>query len=708
MFHSRRSKASPHARLTLLYIAALSTVALLSIVAQVLVQRQLTLGESDSRVINYAGRQRMLSQRLAKAALMVRNRNSSLRDTALEELAETRDIWTRSHKALLNGGDFGLPGKNSKTVEQLFASINTHYIAMADAAEALSGPLSPDRLAQQIEIINTNEAMFLQGMDAIVSQYVAEAESKTDRLRHLETYLLAITLGILFIEGVWIFRPAVKRIQQTNERLRRARNEAKRANLAKSRFLANVSHELRTPMTAVLGSAELARAQSDPQQKDKYLGTIEEAGSVLLGLLNNLIDLAQIEADCIKLDEQSFDAHQLAETVADMVRVMAEKNGVEVRMESLGDVDLSLLGDSQRLKQILLNLMTNAVKWTDEGHVSITAKVQKVSPTCASLCYVVRDTGVGIAESQLARVFQPFEQGDMHRKRGGIGLGLAICRRIADAMQGTLQLSSIEGEGTTATFQVELQIVGKSLRRDDQQLDRSQLASPKRVLVVEDDPLNQSVLKDILSQANHVAHLCTTGEQAIDAYQQQSFDVVVTDKHLPGISGVEATKRMKDATPVERRKMVRFVSLSADRATTETECLYDVVLPKPIATRDLLAAIVGDLCGDVDADSSEQFSKSLNQELIATYLQFAPTSRQQLREAIESEEWRQATVLAHRLRGQVGNFDQPLLAEKLRELEKACESESGATVQRLINEIVSDLENLERVLSSKLGLTTVP
>ncbi|MEM6655763.1 MAG: histidine kinase dimerization/phospho-acceptor domain-containing protein, partial [Planctomycetota bacterium] len=358
-------------RLTLLYIFALSTVAVLSVGAQLLIQRQLHTGEGDSRVINFAGRQRMLSQRLAKSALRLKSVDADGRTESLAELKETVDLWTRTHDGLLQGdAELRLPGGNSPAVTELFAVIEPDYLAMAAAARTLltgDAGSPPDREA--IATIQRHENRFLTGMDEIVSQYVLEAEHRVERLSRLELAILALTLLVLLAEGVLIFRPAVRRIEQAvsrletvSDRLRRAKDEAEHGNAAKTRFLANVSHELRTPMTAVLGMTELAQETQDDEERTGYLKIVEEAGESLLSLLNDLIDTARIDAGELELVVAPFDPQEVVERVSRMMRFAGREKGLELVVEKPPQRLPMLLGDARRLEQILLNLIGNAIK----------------------------------------------------------------------------------------------------------------------------------------------------------------------------------------------------------------------------------------------------------------------------------------------------------------------------------------------------------
>lgn len=701
---SPASKA-PHARLTVLYVVALSTVALLSIGAQALIQWQLTRGGSDSSVINIAGRQRMLSQRLAKAAVELSAAPPQQQAASLSELTDTHKLWTRSHLALREGGDLGLPGHNSQQVQELFDAIDANYNAMTTAAAALESADTPEQVATHVAAIQENEGAFLAGMDAIVLQYVAEAEAKVARLRRLEMALLGLTLAVLLIEGVCIFRPAVQRIQQTSNRLRQARDDAQAASRAKSRFLANVSHELRTPMTAVLSATELAQQSAKSEQKNEYLGMIADAGGMLLSLLNELIDFAQIEAGRLELKSAPFSPGQVAESVVRMMRISASGHSVAVVSESSGDVGVTLLGDPHRVSQVLLNLMSNGLKWTDAGSVTLATHVESIGDDRVRVRYVVRDTGTGIPKSQQDRIFAPFEQGSQHKHRGGVGLGLAICRRIAESMRGLLTLESVEGQGTTVTFQVDLPRADALPHQATADPPRLIPQTAQRVLVVEDNPLSLRVLEDVLQHAGHQVHVCSTGEQGVAAFGQQSFDVVITDRNLPGISGVEAARQMRAMTPPREQGRMRFIALSADAGGADDLDVYDAVLTKPFRSAELLSAIESATHRSPthEPDDPQLLRSDLLDELAVAYLEIGPASRQRLQAAIAAEDWRQAYAVSHQLKGQVGYFGDTSLLLDLGMLETACETAAGENVTELARTILSKLERLEKELSDRVS-----
>lgn len=706
-------------RLSILYIAALGAVAALTLGAQFLIQRQLTTGESDSQVINLAGRQRMLSQRLAKGALALRHSPAAPHRDVRDEFTRTLRLWSLTHDRLQHGHpEIGLPGENSPAITELFAAIEPHFQAIKSAAATLAQDPSDTRANS---IIQKHESDFLSGMDAIVSQYVAEAKAKVARLRRLEYAILTLTLSVLLAEGLLIFRPAVRRIEQTvnrlaalSDRLRRARDEAQEANAAKTRFLANVSHELRTPMTAVLGMTELARQSRDDGRRTEYLQIAEEAGESLLKLLNDLIDLARIDAGKLRLICEPFDPQQVVDRVVAMMQPAAAEKGIRLRGTRNVNPWRCVCGDASRTQQVLVNFVANAIKSTDSGEVIVGCTAAAAGQKMMRIAYTVTDTGVGISPADQQRIFEPFTQLRRASAGGspppGAGLGLAICQRLATAMNAEINLQSAERVGTTITLAGEFP---RAEALEPTAIARSpiRVVSPLEVLIVEDTPLIQILLRQQLAASGHTATIAGSVAEALAIFRTERFDLALIDYQLPDGDGAELAAQLTAESQRLGRTCPPLVCVTAHaglekEGAPEAE-IFDAVLIKPLRRRELDSTIEALVGGPPDEEVHEASNEIPSgeganwAELLSVYLENSPTQRGDLQAALDAGQWPRARVVAHRFRGQVPYFDQGDLAGQLAELESACRESDSTAISDLGPAILLALQALEHRLQTE-------
>jgi signal transduction histidine kinase/ActR/RegA family two-component response regulator len=346
--------------------------------------------------------------------------------------------------------------------------------------------------------------------------------------------------------------------------LAQALERAEAANRAKSTFLANMSHEIRTPLNGVLGMAQVMRNDALSTEQLDRLGIIQESGQVLLGLLNDLLDLSKIEAGKLELEATNFDLEELVNTTIRPFQVQAAAKSLKLTAEVSEAAAGAYCADPTRLKQIISNLVSNALKFTRSGGVSV-----RVSRHNDKTLIEVSDTGIGMSPDQLAQLFVPFTQAESSttRRFGGTGLGLAIARQLAELMDGAITVRSLEGKGSTFSATVSLQRiaeVGSALAEAEVAIEGAYQPLGVRILAAEDNPTNQLVLKTLLQQFGLEVTLVSDGAAAVAAWERQTWDVVLMDVHMPEMDGVTATRWIRDRERRLGRPATPIIGLTAN------------------------------------------------------------------------------------------------------------------------------------------------
>ncbi|HQT55253.1 MAG TPA: ATP-binding protein, partial [Phenylobacterium sp.] len=401
---------------------------------------------------------------------------------------------------------------------------------------------------------------------------------------------------VVITQSIQDLKESEDRLRDLNVTLERARDDANAANEAKSAFLATMSHEIRTPLNGVLGMAQAMARDDLPKIQRERLTVIRQAGETLLALLNDLLDLSRIEAGRLELEASMVDVEQLVEGAHATFTTLATEKDVSFAVSVAPEARGVWAGDPTRVRQIVYNLVSNAVKFTDRGEVRV-----DVSVAAPHLVFKVTDTGPGIAADRLGALFQKFVQEDASttRRFGGSGLGLAICRELATLMGGEIEAASVLGQGSVFTVRLPLTRIGDAdgqvVRDDAFEAPPLRDGSALRILAAEDNPMNQLVLRTLLAQVGVEVTCVDNGELAVAAAATGDWDAILMDVQMPVMDGPTATRLIREWERNENHRRTPIIALTANamahHAAEYTAAGMDVLVPKPLELERLLIAI---------------------------------------------------------------------------------------------------------------------
>jgi len=526
-----------------------------------------------------------------------------------------------------------------------------------------------------------------------------------DYLLLLQTQATALADAAEFARELSAQRAA---LEAMNEQLSTARKAAELASRAKSQFLANMSHEIRTPMNGVLGMLALLLDDELTEDQRRHASMAHVSASALLTVINDILDFSKIEAGALRLVTESLDIKQLVTEVFSLVADEALKTAVELNA-SVDSGLPPLRGDATRVRQVLLNLVGNAVKFARGGTVGVKVRSTGEDPQGLLVRIEVSDTGIGIAADVLDTLFAPFTQADgsTTRRYGGTGLGLAIAKQLTELMGGTIDVQSQLGRGSTFSFTLRLerdQLAVPLASQPVGRIDGSPRRARGRVLVAEDNPVNQEVTRAILTKLGWTVDVVADGLAALTATKNNDYDVVLMDCHMPTLDGLAATRRIREVESVGDRLPIIALTASAMIGDRE-QCLsagMDGYLSKPFSPSDLLTALAPyvhtsqpppsvrhaapqDTIRATLAELAGELGNSVINSMIAAYLEDAPITLRHLVAACEVVDLLEIQRRSHALRSASATMG-------ARALSSACAGMESAAARR-----VFERENLHRI-----------
>jgi len=513
-----------------------------------------------------------------------------------------------------------------------------------------------------------------------------------------------------------------------NETIRRLNREIERATQAKSDFLATMSHEIRTPLNAILGMADLLAETGLNAEQKRYVEVFQRAGGTLLALINDILDLSKVEAGHLELEEAVFDLSEVVSRVLDLTRARATSKGLQVGSVLAEGLPSMFVGDALRLRQVLLNLIGNALKFTASGRVDIEVRQDTENAAAGTsepgaLLFCVKDTGIGIPQEKLASIFENFTQADSSttRKYGGTGLGLAISKRIVELMGGKIWVESTVGEGSRFLFTVKLAVAesqaGASAQSADTRISKASKAANEapaiHILLADDSEDNRFLIAEYLKRSPCVLDVAENGEMALGMMQGRHYDLVLMDAHMPVMDGFEATKAMREWERSRNRSPLPILALTADafkEAAGESAAAgFTAHLTKPIAKSTLMEAIrrhasscdrpaatppTGKRPEEANAGNASDTGPSIA-GLAPRYLSNVAKELTKLRAAQDGEDYPSLQRIGHNLNGTGGSFGFPRITELGARIEQAAKDRAIEVIRPSIDELASYLQQVQ-------------
>jgi len=579
--------------------------------------------------------------------------------------------------------------------------------------ELLSGP-------ETDEEVHANRQKLIRGQ---LTHLVTRRKRSDGTLVDVEAYSVPMVIDGKVTGAVLLYEDITER-KRAEEALLRAKDAAEAANRAKSEFLANMSHEIRTPMNGIIGMTELVLDTKLSNEQREYLGMAKSSADSLLTLINDILDFSKIEAGKLELEQIDFPFQQSIAEIVKVLAVRAQQKGLELACRVGAGVPERLNGDANRLRQILVNLVGNAVKFTASGEIDVDVEKESEDAAGVILHFCVRDTGIGISKEKQTMIFEAFTQADSSasRKYGGTGLGLAITMRLVNLMGGSIWVESEPGKGSTFHFAIRFGFADANAAWSSEPEPLQPLPKASRslnIVLAEDNVVNRRLATALLEKHGHAVYSAENGREALAVLERERADVVLMDLQMPVMDGFEAIRAIR-AKEQRGGKRLPIVALTAHAMHGDRErCLEagaDDYVTKPIRSADLFAAINRAVQHDDPASGAAEeqtpssggnwneavdFAAALDRvegdrdllaELVRLFVQQCPAALQEMRQALRNGDAHLLERLAHTMKGSSASLGANRVSQAALVLEMRSRSAALQNAGELIDSLQAELD----------------
>lgn len=520
----------------------------------------------------------------------------------------TKERYNLALNYLTKALELNIKNKNPHQKSNILLALSSVYDKILDKNNAYFYLKQHLNLKESISILN-NKRLEIDDYDKFkeserlkeISQNVNKnrQQEKANKFSKLISILAIALISILSLLSLSLYKNNIIRTQsnlmlkEKNKELEIAKDKAEKASNARSEFLSTVSHELRTPLNAINGITHLLLEEKPKKSQMHYLSSLKFSGDYLTKFINEILEINKIDSNLFEIEYINFNLKQLLEDIQNSLKELALVNNNHFILKIDSDIPDFLIGDPTKFSQVMMNLINNALKFTQNGTVNVVAKLKSITNENATLYFEVNDTGIGIPQDKLKSVFDSFSQGsiEVNRKYGGTGLGLTIVKKIVKTLGGHIALKSVVGKGSSFSFELQFEIGADLLKVEEKHksYDDSVLVN-KKILLVEDNKINQMVSAKMLENKGIICDIIDNGEDAIETVRNNKFDLILMDVHLPGINGTVATQQIRKFDAETPIIALTAISLDENREMLLSFGMNDVIT-KPFIPEEFYSTI---------------------------------------------------------------------------------------------------------------------